>query len=271
MRVATWMCLLALAGCVGPEEDDAELAPPDDESALSAARPDGQTFDDSVAENRGALDKGKADGLSIVYDRQIWATQVDPAELPQWTAQELLTGFALVRDARFLRGIPPTTLVRRPSFLYPDDGCFARARAMDYLLEGSGYPRPMSVFSFGNLQVATSNSAAGAVSWWFHVAPVVAVNGVAYVLDPSLETRGPVTVQEWVAIQSAGRLDTTGVSICSGWAFSPDGDCDAPAEIEGGTRVASEEYWYLVNEWNRQLELGRDPWSVLGDLPPWTW
>lgn len=265
--------LVLLAGllspaCVEPEGDDA-VAPPDEDFALSAARRDGQTYDDSVAENHAALDKGKADGTSIVYDRQMWATQVDPSYLPQWTTQELLAGFALVRDTRFMGGVPPAQLPRRPSFLYPDDGCFARARAMDYLLESAGYPRPLSVFSFGDLAVATDNHANGEVHWWFHVAPIVGVNGVAFVLDPSLDPRQPRTVADWVAMQSGGRLDRTGVSICSGYVFSPDGNCDAAPDWENGGRIASEEYWYLTYEWNRQLELGRDPWTVLGDFPPW--
>lgn len=262
--------MVLLAGCV-EGEDATALAPPDEDPGLSASRGPDQTFDDSVADNRAALDRGKADGLSIPYDRQVWVTDVDAQSLPEWTSQELSAGFALVRDTRFLGGIPPVELARRPSFLYPDDGCFARARAMDWLLENAGYARPASVFSFGNLYVPTDHSPTGAVSWWFHVAPMVQVGGVAYVLDPALDPSRPRTVADWVAIQSEGRIDTTGVAVCTGWVFSPDGDCDAGPESEPGARVATDQYWYLVYEWNRQLELGRDPWTVLGDAPPWSW
>lgn len=89
-------------------------------------------------------------------------------------------------------------------FMYPEDGCYARAHAMSRLLDGEGV-ESVKVFVEGDLRVETDNSPKGYVSWWYHVAPVVRVrdgeNFVNMVFDPSIFDR-PVPVEEWVAIQT---------------------------------------------------------------------
>jgi hypothetical protein len=97
-------------------------------------------------------------------------------------------------------------------FRYPDDGCYARAHEMTRILQQANVISA-KVFLEGDLRVETRNSPAGAVTWWYHVAPIIKVNRggviVDMVFDPSIFSR-PVTLAEWSAIQtrhSTGRTD----------------------------------------------------------------
>ncbi len=107
-------------------------------------------------------------------------------------------------------------LAARPEipFLYPQDGCYARAHAMSRILEELGIISG-KVFVEGDLRVETNRSPDGYVEWWYHVAPIVMVrkNGqnVPFVFDPSIFQR-PVPVAEWTGIQTrhpGGRADRT--------------------------------------------------------------
>lgn len=84
-------------------------------------------------------------------------------------------------------------------FLYPDDGCYARAHEMCRLMRLQGIEAE-KVWIFGNLHPATSNHPDCAVGWWYHVAPTLLVNTMAgtekRVIDPSLMS-GPATENDW--------------------------------------------------------------------------
>lgn len=88
-------------------------------------------------------------------------------------------------------------------FLYPDDGCWARANEMCRLMIGSGVT-PMKVWLYGTLLVDTKNSPVCHVDWGWHVAPVLLVDtgrsSEQYVIDPSLFS-GPALLSDWIAIQ----------------------------------------------------------------------
>lgn len=79
-------------------------------------------------------------------------------------------------------------------FRYPEDGCFARAHRMAWILEEHGVIS-LKLFIFARstanpLIVKTSNTAKGWVSWTYHVVPVLLVNKGEkrdfMVVDPSL-------------------------------------------------------------------------------------
>ncbi len=250
---------LALTGCT--ESFAPELPPPD--GVLSAARAPGESYDDIVASHGAAL---KSDTGTSAYDSAVRLADLDPSALPEWSADDLAAGFTLVRDTRFLD--QGDGFVRRPSFLYPEDGCFARAEAMDFELERAGYARPGNVFSFGNLSVATRNTPWGGVSWWYHVAPAVRVGDTVYVLDPSIEPRQPIALASWLARQQTNG-EPVSVSACSPFAFQPSYACDQTPFDESARSVVYTQSYYLGLEWNRQIELGRDPYEALGDRPPW--
>jgi hypothetical protein len=82
-------------------------------------------------------------------------------------------------------------------FLYPRDGCYARAHQMCKLLAPL---QPTKAWNYGKLRVATSNDPSCAVTWVYHVAPVlnVQVGGtvVPHVIDPAIFSE-IVPLQRW--------------------------------------------------------------------------
>ena len=95
-------------------------------------------------------------------------------------------------------------------FMYPDDGCYARAHEMCRLMQLQG-EQPEKVWIFGyprgnnSLFVKTANHPSCHVNWWYHVAPTLLVdtpNGQEIrVIDPSL-CYGPVSLETWKGIQT---------------------------------------------------------------------
>ena len=87
-------------------------------------------------------------------------------------------------------------------FLYPDDGCWARASQMCKLMLAQAIP-VVKLWYYGNLVVHTDNSPACTLNWIFHVAPLVTIdNGSGrhpYVIDPALFTK-PVTQAKWESV-----------------------------------------------------------------------
>lgn len=96
-------------------------------------------------------------------------------------------------------------------FLFPDNGCWARAHEMCRLMIDSGLG-PRKVWIQGSLNTPTRNNPACVVHWAWHVAPTLCVVrrwwlwrpwlGIkqTMVIDPSLFT-APVTLAQWKAVQ----------------------------------------------------------------------
>ncbi|MGZ8284720.1 MAG: protein-glutamine glutaminase family protein [Allosphingosinicella sp.] len=101
--------------------------------------------------------------------------------------------------------VPPPCI----PFLFPDDGCWARAHEMARLMIDLG-PVPRKVWISGNLHTLTRNNPNCFVGWGWHVAPTLCVRrrwlwfwwwwGTRMVIDPSMFTT-PVTVAAWKAAQ----------------------------------------------------------------------
>jgi hypothetical protein len=120
-------------------------------------------------------------------------------------------------------------------FMYPFDGCWARAHQMCRLMIAQGV-MPQKVWNHGNLTVKSANSPSCTVPWGWHVAPIVAVdlgNGPQpYVIDPSIFTE-PVPQAVWVSVQ---------------------GDPNATQQVTDWTVYAS---WYPVDPYPYDQD---DPW-----------
>jgi hypothetical protein len=97
--------------------------------------------------------------------------------------------------------VPPPCI----PFLYPDDGCWARAHEMCRLMIDQGLS-PRKVWIQGGLYVSTKNSPDCGVWWQWHVAPTLCVRGPRWyqaqrmVIDPSLFTT-PVSQATWKGVQ----------------------------------------------------------------------
>jgi hypothetical protein len=88
-------------------------------------------------------------------------------------------------------------------FLYPDDGCWARAHEMCRLMIADG-SQPEKVWIQGNLNVNSHNKPNCLVQWGWHVAPTLQVDisgsPQTYVIDPSLFNE-PVPLATWKSVQ----------------------------------------------------------------------
>jgi hypothetical protein len=95
------------------------------------------------------------------------------------------------------------------SFQYCEDGCYARAHKMWYIMSHTYHYATHKIFSFartGNdvLSVEAEKWGGCCINWWFHVTILVSINtpgGVkAYVFDPAMFDQ-PVLLSAWLHAQ----------------------------------------------------------------------
>lgn len=237
------------------------------DGANSAYRAPGKSFHDykkaRVLGQESEPRRSPAD-LAIPFDQFVFP------DLPSWNTEgELMARFQLARDLRWMETSEHPGFPRRASWLFPDDGCYARAQTVEFNLRNLKAPLPMKIFVFGNLALHTPNIPGGLVTWWYHVAPIIQVAGQKYVLDPSIEAHRPLPLEEWL-----NRLSRTPnevqVAICTSGTYGPDNDCaslELPEALE--EQAEFDEISFLNSEWERILSFGRDPLKDLGDQPPW--
>lgn len=184
-----------------------------------------------------------------------------------WRSMEdLQIRFEEIRDERFLTTPENPDFPRRISWLYPKDGCFARAALANRSAFRKFIPIPKKVFAFGNLRVRTANSSRGVVGWWYHVAPIVQVGNTKYVLDPSIEATRPLTLKEW--LERMGTPEKIKVSVCDTGTYSPGDNCEK--ETDGlELRAERTARHYLALEKRELLKLKRNYEKELGEEPPW--
>lgn len=223
-------------------------------AGLSAKRLPHQSFSASVSSNR------------IEASRHFGSQSLTEEDVVKWQDQETLQEFfEQSRDARFLTD--NKNFQRRISWLYPDDGCFARAALVTQKAQEQSLPLPNRVFLYGDLEAYTSNSPNYSVTWWYHTAPIVNVNGNLYVLDASLDSSKPMLLDDWVAAQT-GKTSQYDLFICSPHTYDPHTPCIGSTG-DSGARALREIQFFLPREWKRQIDLQRDPEMVLGEMPPW--
>lgn len=170
----------------------------------------------------------------------------------KWSSKQLEKRFATIRDEKVVKDRQGN--LKRASWLYPDDGCFARAAVANRVAFHKLYPIPKKVFAFGNLRVSTSNSPRGRVGWWYHVAPIVQVGETKFVIDPSIESSRALTLDEWLS--RMGNPAKIKVSICESGTYSPGDNCQR--ETDGlELRAMNTLKHYLDLEKSRLQRLGR--------------
>ncbi|MFP5518421.1 MAG: protein-glutamine glutaminase family protein [Bdellovibrionia bacterium] len=239
---------------------------------LSAFRANNESFED--ARHRALLEKQLKTGdftYSLFYNRRFSAEgqkmpvdQLNVTSVPQIEADVLNKLFIYLRDSKFLKS---KSQERRATWLYPDDGCYARAGIMSLNTEAITPVAPSKIFVFGDLNVKTPNTMSGWVTWWYHVAIAYNVNGEQYVIDPAIEPTRPLLMLEWLRAMNQD-VSKLRVSLCHKDTYDPDSSCDRPRPFEP-TDIYREQNMFLPLEWDRLLDLGRDPEVELGELPPW--
>ena len=153
--------------------------------------------------------------------------------------------------------VPPPCI----PFLYPDDGCWARAHEMCRLMIAMGL-RPRKVWIDSayphHLHVATRNNPTCSVDWGWHVAPTLCVRGQWFwrtqrmVLDPALFTT-PVTEATWKGIQGDPTAALTDTSADQFW----HGGGTDPSYVASNSILAQ----YRLALLNRSVQFGPPPYA----------
>ena len=120
------------------------------------------------------------------------------------------------------------------SYQYCEDGCYARAHKMCYLLNNKYHYATQKVFSFSlggsnQLSVHAEKWGGCCVNWWYHVAPLVTINTPkgpkAYVFDPAMFD-SPVPLASWLHAQTSPTCSSspkvTTISIQPTSAYAPE-------------------------------------------------
>jgi hypothetical protein len=238
---------------------------------MTQRRLPGESFDEAEARYRKGLDELSLDAYSSnlsVKNSAVAVDKLDEDQVGEFGDITLLqTAFARLRDYQFIESVTHPEFRRRSTWLYPDDGCFARADLAVQNLANWNYPGVGKVFVFGELTVETENSPTGEVSWWFHVAPVTKIKDQLYVLDPAVEPAEPLELADWLGRISPDSAELL-VNLCQPTAYSPYSRCGTAGEADLD-RSINDQQKYLDPEWDRLVELGRSPAEELGDHPPW--
>jgi hypothetical protein len=143
-------------------------------------------------------------------------------------------------------------------FLYPDDGCWARAHEMCRLMINMGL-HPRKVWIDGSLHVSTRNNPTCSVYWNWHVAPTLCVRGPRWfqtqrmVIDPSLFSN-PVTEATWKGVQGDPSATLTHTDASVFW-HGGGGD---PGYVSTNSILAQ----YRLALLNRSLASGPPPYAA---------
>lgn len=203
-----------------------------------------------------------------VFDARIPLAKTKLSDIPEWSSRDDIERiFRLIRDLRFLRDPEHASFPRRLPWMFPDDGCFARAEMAARLLVQYGQPTPAKIFAFGDLVATSSNSPTGSVEWWYHVVIGYRVGKDVIVFDPSIEPKKPLLFDEWLTRMNPNG-DPIEISLCNEKAFDPDSNCDGDYKVSESRLTAIQEP-FLIEEWHRMVQLNRNPEEVLGRSPPW--
>jgi len=232
----------------------------------SAIRFEGEDYLEAMSRSKKLL--GKAAPAGSAVSAAVPYVNLDLSKVPVVDNLEtLVKSFNEVRDIRFLISPAKPEFLRRMTWMYPDDGCFARAAMMGKKLQEWNYVRPGKVFVFGNLKVKTAYSKTGEVGWWYHVVPIVKVGEEAYVYDPAIVQTKPLPLKDWLATMGSD-IGAMKVSVCTPTTYSPYDNCLDPRP-EADASAESDQKRYLAAEWDRLVSLKMDPEKLLGNEPPW--
>ncbi len=190
---------------------------------------------------------------------------LDISQVPEIkNLKEAMTIFSFVRDERFLK--KKSSFPRRLSWLYPNDGCFARAEYAIRLAEKFG-KKFKKLFIYGDLKVKTIFSPNGYVTWWYHVAPIFKHKEVVYVIDPALNAYGPLSLNDW-ALKQVPLLKKASFSICTSQTYSPRYRCSSRFRVASSI-LKKDQNKYLSKEKRNLRRLGYEFKKELGDNPYW--
>ncbi len=236
---------------------------------VSAERAPEESWETALARNSALASDIQMSGRSASSSARFYTENFDVSSLPEWNQswEELKKSFERLRDERPYYHSSRPQWARRATWLYPRDGCYARAAHSARSFEKNNQARPGKVFAFGNLKMKTAYDTRGSVYWSYHVAAAFRWNNEAYVMDPSVEPSQPLPLRDWLSRISA-QPSRVKVAVCDSYAYVPGSLC-----LGGSSRQESGSENHLIGflprEWNSLVALRMNPEKLVGDSPPW--
>lgn len=164
---------------------------------------------------------------------------------------------------------------RRISWLYAEDGCFARAQHFGKKIvelvrrqnNNAIFNDPFKHYMFGSLvsHVKEMGKKIREVTWDNHVAPIGKLRDNAlYILDPLVSNRPMKRDEYHSALESTGSK-IKGYVTCQPDTYGHEDDCFNPDKMEAEKLKTHNELtsMHLMIEWSMQRPQGRDPEDVL--------
>ena len=203
-------------------------APTNRQVALMRSRPVSNAPGFAEKINAGEMNTGALDNtaLSVINTTTPGLTNVIP-DLA--TAQSMFDYIA--HQCCAMSG--PYAVDHCITFQYCQDGCYARAHKMCWIINNKYHYATHKIFSFAwggghRLSVKAEKWGSCCINWWFHVAPLVNIKtpaGVkAYVMDPAMFDQ-PVTLATWLHGQANpacyGTPGVTSINIQPTASYSP--------------------------------------------------
>jgi hypothetical protein len=224
------------------------------------------THYENEALSLGSTDEKGIQAITPLRAAKLYTKNLNQKGIGWKSMPDMQMRFEEIRDQRFLTTSDEPNVLRRISWLYPKDGCYTRAALFNREAFRKYIPIPNKVFAFGNLRVKTPYSSKGVVGWWYHVAPLVQVGHAKYVLDPSIESKKPLPLEDW--LRRMGTPEKIKVAICGSGTYSPSDACNKDTDgIEARAENAAKHYLELEEQ--ELKHLGRSLTTDLGESPPW--
>jgi hypothetical protein len=257
--------MLFLFSSLAPEKACALSTEPSE----SARRGRSESFEAAASRYIRKHANSATDNSTALRMAELYRPDLDISTLPEWSGSwnELIIEFERMRDERIYFDNKRPSFLRRSTWLYAEDGCYARAAHAVRSFSLRSFEPPGRIFAFGRLHFATPYQPGGFADWWYHVAAAYRINNEAFVLDPSVEPRVPIPIELWLRsfIKKPTRAK---VSICDSKAFAPRYVCRGGVPYSEQQAIESQRR-LLPLEWRRLKRMGFDPELLLGEDPPW--
>lgn len=181
--------------------------------------------------------------------------------IPEWPygLAALNTFVSQVRHVRIYSNPNPGDYKRKAPWLYPIDGCYAKAAHVAAQASARGYARPGKVFAFGRLRYDSPYSRRGRVWWSYHVAAAYHIGPTVYVIDPMINGSAAMTLNQWLG-QISNNPSSVRVKLCDANAYSPSSRCRGS---NGNGAYLGHIRYVLQREYSNLKNLGLSPSKLL--------
>ena len=106
-------------------------------------------------------------------------------------------------------------------------------------------------------------------NWIYHVAPVARVGEQVYVLDPALNSSGPIKLWDWLSLFTDSSNNILS-SLCDETTWDPNGNCENYSfDYNDIDENKSLQQWREEFQVLERAKLGLEADNQLGENPPW--